>query len=131
VTGQAGDADVEEAAEGEADEDDEDGDERGQVCLRYHCRIWAAEGALMNIEIRDSNLEERIRRQAEATGAGSVEEVLARLLDTQEEQDRWLQEQRNFIKAEIDQGVAELDRGEGIPESQLDAYLAKLKASAE
>jgi hypothetical protein len=43
VTGQAGDADVEEAAEGEADEDDEDGDERGQVCLRYHCRIWTAE----------------------------------------------------------------------------------------
>jgi hypothetical protein len=30
VTGQAGDADVEEAAEGEAEEDDEDGDERGQ-----------------------------------------------------------------------------------------------------
>jgi hypothetical protein len=30
VAGQAGDADVEEAAEGEAEEDDEDGDERGQ-----------------------------------------------------------------------------------------------------
>jgi hypothetical protein len=30
VTRQAGDADVEEAAEGEAEEDDEDGDERDQ-----------------------------------------------------------------------------------------------------
>jgi predicted transcriptional regulator len=79
----------------------------------------------MNIEIRDANLEARLRRQAEVTGAGSTEEVLARLLDTQEEQDRWLQEQRNWIKAEIDEGIAELDRGEGIPESQLDAYLAK------
>jgi predicted transcriptional regulator len=85
----------------------------------------------MNIEIRDTNLEARFRRQAEVTGAGSTEEVLARLLDTQEEQDRWLQEQRNWINAKIRRGIEELDRGEGIPEDQLDAYLAKLKANGE
>jgi len=85
----------------------------------------------MNIEIRDAGLEERIRRQAEATGAGSAEEVLVRLLDIQEEQDRWLQEQRNFIDAKIRRGIEQLDRGEGIPEDQLDAYLAKLKANGE
>jgi hypothetical protein len=44
----------------------------------------------MNIEIRDSALEARIQRQLKATGAASVEEVLLRLLETQEEQDRWL-----------------------------------------
>ena len=32
------------------------------------------------------------------------------------------------IDARIRQGIAELDRGEGIPEDQLDAHLARLKA---
>jgi hypothetical protein len=44
----------------------------------------------MTIEIRDASLEARIRKQLQATGSSSVEEVLLRLLDTQEEQDRWL-----------------------------------------
>jgi len=48
----------------------------------------------MTIEIRDASLEARIRRQLQATGSSSVEEVLLRLLDTQEEQDRWFREVR-------------------------------------
>ena len=44
----------------------------------------------MTIEIRDPSLEGRIQKQIQATGSASVEEVLLRLLDTQEEQDRWL-----------------------------------------
>jgi hypothetical protein len=82
----------------------------------------------MNIEIRDSALEARIRKQIEATGSGSVEEVLARLLETQEEQDRWLMENRESINAKIRRGIEQLDRGEGIPEDQLEAHLVKLKA---
>ena len=81
----------------------------------------------MNIEIRDPALEARLRKQLQATGSGSVEEVLLRLLETQEEQDRWLLENRETINAQIGRGIAELDRGEGIPEDQLDAHLAKLK----
>ena len=81
----------------------------------------------MNIEIRDPALEARLRKQLQATGSGSVEEVLVRLLETQEEQDRWLLENRETINAQIRRGIAELDRGEGIPEDQLDAHLAKLK----
>ena len=46
----------------------------------------------MTIEIRDASLEARIQKQLQATGSASVEEVLLRLLDTQEEQDRWLAE---------------------------------------
>lgn len=42
----------------------------------------------MTIEIRDASLEARIKKQLQATGSSSVEEVLLRLLDTQEEQDR-------------------------------------------
>lgn len=85
----------------------------------------------MTIEIRDASLETRIRKQLQTTGSSSVEEVLLRLLDTQEEQDRWLLENREEINAMIRRGIAQLDRGEGIPEDQVDAYLAKLKAQPE
>ena len=46
-------------------------------------------------------------------------------------QDRWLLENRGEIDAKIRRGIAQLDRGEGIPEDQLDAYLANLKAKSE
>lgn len=86
---------------------------------------------LMNIEIHDTALEARIQKQIQATGAASAEEALLRLLETQEEQDRWLLENKNAIHAKIRRGIDQLDRGEGIPEDQLDAYLAKLKAKPE
>jgi hypothetical protein len=85
----------------------------------------------MNIEIRDSTLEARIKKQLQATGSTSVEEVLVRLLETQEEQDRWLSENRETINAKIRRAIEQLDRGQGIPEDQLDAYLADLKAKSE
>jgi hypothetical protein len=85
----------------------------------------------LKIEIRDAALEARIQRQLQATGSGSVEEVLVRLLETQEEQDRWLLENREAINAKIRRGIDQLDRGEGIPEDRLDAYLTRLKNKPE
>jgi hypothetical protein len=85
----------------------------------------------MNIEIRDAALEARIKKQLQATGSGSVEEMLLRLLETQEEQDHWLSENREAINAKIRRGISQLDRGQGIPEDDLDAYLADLKAKPE
>jgi len=85
----------------------------------------------MNIEIRDAALEARIQKQLDATGSASVEEVLLRLLEAQEEQDRWLLENREAINVKIRRGIDQLDRGEGVPEGQLDAYLARLKAKPE
>jgi hypothetical protein len=85
----------------------------------------------MNIEIRNTALQARIQKQLEATGAGSIEEVLLRLLETQEEQDRWLSENRDTIQAKIQRGIDQLDRGEGIPDHQLDAYLKDLKSKPE
>jgi predicted transcriptional regulator len=85
----------------------------------------------MNIEIRDADLQARFQRQMEVSRSSSAEEVLLRLLQTQEEQDRWLQLKRDFINDEIQRGIEQLDRGECVPESELDAYLAKLKASGE
>jgi hypothetical protein len=82
----------------------------------------------MHIEIRDAALEARIQKQLQSTGSANVEEVLLRLLETQEEQDRWLSENREAIHAKIRRGIEQLDRGEGIPEDHLDAHLADLKA---
>jgi hypothetical protein len=82
----------------------------------------------MNIEIHDAALEARIQKLLQATGSSSVEEVLLHLVETQEEQDRWLLENRATVNAKITTGIDQLDRGEGIPEDQLDAHLAKLKS---
>jgi hypothetical protein len=82
----------------------------------------------MNIEIRDAALEARIQKLLRASGSSSVEEVLLRLVETQEEQDRWLLENRTTVNAKIRIGIDQLDRGEGIPDDRLDAHLAKLKS---
>jgi hypothetical protein len=85
----------------------------------------------MNIEIHDTDLEARIQKQIQATGAANAEQALLYLLETQEEQDRWLLENKNAITAKIQRGIDQLDRGQGIPEDNLDAYLAKLRAQPE
>ncbi len=85
----------------------------------------------MNIEIHDDALEARINKQLQATGASSVEEVLLRLLETQEEQDRWLSENREAINAKIRRGIEQLVSGQGIAEDHLDAHMADLKAKPE
>jgi hypothetical protein len=82
----------------------------------------------VNIEINDAALQARIRKQLEATGSGSVEELFLRLLETKEEQDRRLAESRDAIDEQIKRGIDQLNRGEGIPEDRLSAHLAKLKS---
>lgn len=83
----------------------------------------------MNIEIHDAAIEARIQKQLQATGSANVEEVLLHLLETQEQQDRWLLENRQAIDSQIKRGIDQLNRGEGIPEDQLRSHLAKLKSS--
>jgi hypothetical protein len=85
----------------------------------------------MSIEIHNPLIEARLQKQVERTGSGNVEEALLRILETQEEQDRWLAENRAPIAVKIQCGLDQLDRGEGIPENHVDAYLAKLKANQE
>lgn len=85
----------------------------------------------MNIQIRNQALEARIQKQIEASGSASVEDVLLRLLETQEEQDRWLLENKEANDAKIRRGIEQLDHGEGIPEDRLDDYLTDLKSKPE
>lgn len=85
----------------------------------------------MNFEIHDPALAARLQKHAQATASGSIEQALQRLLETQEEQDRWLAENRSAINEKIRRGINQLDRGDGIPEDQLDSHLAKRKARRE
>jgi len=83
----------------------------------------------VHIDIQDPALEARLQKQIQATGAASAEEALNRLLQTQEEQDRWLLENRAAINAKIRRGIEQLDRGEGIPGDEAWARLVKRKAA--
>lgn len=85
----------------------------------------------MHIEIHDAALEARIKRQIHATVSANAEEALLHLLETQEEQDRWLIDNRDAINAKIRRGIAQLECGEGVSEDQLDAYLRAQKAKPE
>lgn len=77
---------------------------------------------------------EQERRVAEALRSGvyrGPDEVIDRALEVLHEQDEWLTANRQSINAKIHRGMAELERGEGIPEDELDGYLERLKAQPE
>ena len=73
-------------------------------------------------------------RVAEAVRSGayqSPDDVIDRALETLHEQDEWITANRAAIDSRIRTGMDQLDRGEGIAEDDLDAYLTRLKAQAE
>ncbi len=81
----------------------------------------------MTITLRPD--QERIFTQALSTGAyQNPDEVIQRALEMLNGQDQWLLENRAAVDAKIRRGLEQLDRGEGIPENELDLYLARLKA---
>ena len=81
----------------------------------------------MTIEICNAALEARLQKQLKSTGFRNVEELLLHLLETQEEQDRCLRDNREAINTTIRRGIEQLDRCEGIPGHQLESHLRKLK----
>lgn len=81
----------------------------------------------MTIELKP----EQEHRVAEALRSGAyqnADEVINRALEVLQERDAWLAANREAIDAQIHRGIDELNRGEGIPEDQLDAHLERLKA---
>jgi Arc/MetJ-type ribon-helix-helix transcriptional regulator len=77
---------------------------------------------------------EQEHRIAEALSSGAYSssyDVIDRALEVLREQDEWLTANREGNDAKIRTGIEELERGEGIPEDELDAYLARLKAQPE
>jgi len=77
---------------------------------------------------------EQEHRVVEALRSGAYrnsDDVIDRALEVLHEQDEWLTANRQAIDAKIRTGIAELERGEGIPEDELDTYLERLKAQPE
>lgn len=86
-------------------------------------------GLAMTIEIKRPEIEALIQQRLHSGAFDSVEDVLFDALEIQSEREVWLQENKETINAKIERGLAQLDRGEGIPGDQLRARLADDKAA--
>ena len=84
----------------------------------------------MTIELKPEQ-EHRIAEALRSGAYHSKEDVIDRALEILHEQDEWLTANRQGIDAKIRNGIEELERGEGIPEGELDAYIERLKAQPE
>ena len=58
----------------------------------------------------------------------NADEVIGRALEVLSAEDEWLQAQRQAIDEKMGRGLAQLDRGEGIPGDQARAALQKLQS---
>jgi antitoxin ParD1/3/4 len=83
----------------------------------------------MHIEIRRPELEALIKKRLQSGVFDSVEDVIFRALEAQDEQEEWLQDNKEAIHEKIELAMAQLDRGEGIPGDQLRARLETRKAA--
>ena len=84
----------------------------------------------MTITLRPEQ-EQLVRDLLRSGGYENAEDAIDSALEMLRSQNEWLLANRGAIDARIRQGIAELDRGEGIPEGDLDAHLARLKAEPE
>ncbi len=75
--------------------------------------------------------EQRVEKALRSGAYGSPEDVIDRALNVLHQQDEWLTANRQAIEARIHAGVEELERGEGIPEDELDTYLERLIAQVK
>ena len=84
----------------------------------------------MAITLRPDH-EQRFLDAVQAGGFESTDDAMDTALEMLRSQNEWLLADRAAIDAKIQQGIAELDRGEGIPEDELDDHLDRLKAQGE
>lgn len=75
--------------------------------------------------------EQRFLDAVRAGGFQTTDDAMDTALEMLRSQNEWLLANREIIDAKIQRGIEELDRGEGIPEDELDAYLERLKTEAE
>lgn len=83
----------------------------------------------MTIQINRPEIEALIQQRLHSGAFESVEDVLFDALEIQGEREAWLQENKQAINAKIERGLAQLDRGEGIPGDRLRERLEADKAA--
>lgn len=77
----------------------------------------------MNIEINRPELEALIQKRLQSGVFDSIEEILFRALEAQDEREDWLQNNKEASNDKIELAMAQFDLGEGIPGEQLPARL--------
>jgi antitoxin ParD1/3/4 len=82
----------------------------------------------ISIQINRSEIEALVQQRLQSRAFQSVDDVISDALEVQVEREVWLQENKEPIQAKIDRGLAQLDRGEGIPGEKLRDRLAAKKA---
>lgn len=80
----------------------------------------------MNVSLTPE-LEDLIAQKVQSGRYTSASEVIREALRLLEEQDRLRQERLAAVRREIDEGLAQLDRGEAIPGDQARARLRRNK----
>jgi len=83
----------------------------------------------MTIQITRPEIEALIQQRLHSGAFESVEDVLFDALEIQGEREAWVQENKEAIDAKIERGLAQLDRGEGIPGDRLRSRLEADKAA--
>jgi antitoxin ParD1/3/4 len=84
----------------------------------------------MTITLRPD--QEQLLHDIMCTGSyQNAEEAIGSALEILHSQNEWLSGNSVLIDAKIRDGIAQLDRGEGIPETELATYLARLKAQQD
>jgi antitoxin ParD1/3/4 len=83
----------------------------------------------MTIEINRPEIEALIQQRLHSGAFESVEDVLFDALEMQGEREAWLRENKEAINAKIERGLAQLDRGEGVPGDELRSRLEADKAA--
>lgn len=83
----------------------------------------------MAMEIKRPEIEAIIQQRLHSGGFESVDDLLFDALEMQREREVWLVENKNVIDAKIERGLAQLQRGEGIPGNELRRRLAADRAT--
>jgi antitoxin ParD1/3/4 len=83
----------------------------------------------MAIQINRPEIEALIQQRLHSGAFKSVEDVLFDALEIQGEREAWLLENKDAIRAKIERGLAQLDRGEGLPGEGLRERLEADKAA--
>jgi antitoxin ParD1/3/4 len=90
----------------------------------------AAARFAMTIQLKPEQ-ESRITQALHSGAYQNPDEVIDRALEILHERDEWLMANRQAFDGKIRRGIDELERGEGIPEDELDAHLERLKNEPE
>ena len=83
----------------------------------------------MTIQINRPEIEALVQQRLQSGAFQSAEDVISDALEVQAEREVWLQENKAAIHAEIERGLAKLDRGEGIAGEKLRDRLEADKAT--